>query len=135
MTITQTSLRGSVEVLGFCHGEALLMNCCWRSYGTRTKSHAGAYHYAIVNLSFVAQGHTYNKPVAIHLGKDKKSQGLSYTAFSRATKLSLIRVAGGMVGNRLTSKIADRSDLQKRKREDRRLSGLQADMEQQQAQE
>ena len=40
----------------------------------------------------------------IDLGKDEKSQGLSYTAFSRATRLGLIGVAGGMAGNRLTSK-------------------------------
>ena len=40
-----------------------------------------------------------------------------------------------MAGNRLTSKIAGRSDLQTRKREDRRLMHLQADMEQEQDQE
>ena len=78
-----------------------------------------------------AQGQTYNKPVVIHLRKDEKSQGLSYTAFSRATRLSLIGVASGMAGNRLTSKIAHRLDLQKRKREDWRLRHLQTDMEQQ----
>ena len=69
-----------------------------------------------------AQGQTYNNPVVIHLGKDEKSQGLSYTTFSRATRLSRIGVAEGMAENRLTSKIADRSDLQKRKREVRRLT-------------
>ena len=79
------------------------------------------------------QGQTYNRPVVIHLVKDEKSQGLSYTAFSRATRLGLSGVAGGMAGNRLTSKITDRSELQHRKREDKRLRRLQTDMEEVQA--
>ena len=48
--------------------------------------------------------------------------------------LSFIGVAGGMGGNGWTCKIVDRADHSKGKKEDGRLKGLLADMEQEQEQ-
>ncbi len=52
-----------------------------------------------------AQGQTIRGKVVIKLGKSEREHGLSYVAFSRATRLSNIGIIGWMDGPRLASKI------------------------------
>ena len=55
--------------------------------------------------------------------------GLTYTAFSRETKLSYIGIIGGLSGDRLTTKLSRMKKVRDRKAEDDRLKQLQLAME------
>ncbi len=52
-----------------------------------------------------AQGQTIRGKVVVHLGKEEKEHGLTYTAFSRVTRFNDIGIADGFTAERLTSKI------------------------------
>ena len=73
-----------------------------------------------------AQGQTIRGKVVIKLGKSEREHGLSYVAFSRATRLSNIGIIGGMDGPRLTSAISKLKKLKNRVKEDERLDSLYA---------
>ena len=68
-----------------------------------------------------AQGQTIRGKVVVHLGKDEKEHGLTYTAFSRVTKFSDIGTAGGFTAERLTSKIRRNKKVKPRILEERKL--------------
>ena len=71
-----------------------------------------------------SQGQTIRTKIILNLGEKEKEHGLSYVAFSRATKLSNIGITGGMAGNRLTVKIANMKKVKNRLEEDNRLNTL-----------
>ena len=68
-----------------------------------------------------AQGQTIRGKVVVHLGKDEKKHGLTYTAFSRVKRFSDIGIAGGITAERLTSKIRRNKKVQPRILEERKL--------------
>ena len=60
----------------------------------------------------------------MNLGSKEKEHGLSYVAFSRATKLSNIGITGRTAGNHLTTKIATMKKVKNRLEEDNSLDTL-----------
>jgi ATP-dependent DNA helicase PIF1 len=71
-----------------------------------------------------AQGQTIKGKVVIKLGPKEMEHGLTYVAFSRATRLSNIGIIGGIPETRLTTQIRNQQKLQKRLVEDQRLHRL-----------
>ena len=49
-----------------------------------------------------AQGQTIKEPILIELERTEREHGLTYTAFSRATKIKQIGLIGGVTYDRLT---------------------------------
>ena len=74
-----------------------------------------------------SQGQTIRSKIILKLGQMEKEHGLSYVAFSRATKLSDIGITGGISGSRLTTKISNMLKVKKRLKEDERLDNLEID--------
>ena len=52
-----------------------------------------------------AQGQTIRTKIVLHLGKDEKEHGLTYTAFSRATPFSDVGIFDGFEASRFLIKI------------------------------
>mgnify|MGYP005698177475 CR=1 FL=1 len=69
-----------------------------------------------------SQGQTILTKIVMNLGANEKEHGLSYVAFSRATKLSNIGITGGMAGNCLTTTV---KKMKNRLEEDNSLNILQ----------
>ena len=67
-----------------------------------------------------AQGRTIKGKVVVHLGKEEKEHGLTYTAFSRVTRFSDIGIADGFTAERLTSKIRKNKKVKPRMMEERK---------------
>jgi len=65
-----------------------------------------------------AQGQTIRGKIVLDLGKDERTVGSSYVAFSRATKLSNIGVSGGLPSTRLMEVLSRKKSLQRRKEAD-----------------
>ena len=57
----------------------------------------------------------------LDLGKQEMSLGLSYVAFSRATRLSNIGIVGGITKERLTTVIQKKAGLKRRQNADKLL--------------
>ena len=68
-----------------------------------------------------AQGRTIKGKVVVHLGKEEKEHGLTYTAFSRVTRFSDIGIADGFTAERLTPKIRKNKKVKPRILEERKL--------------
>lgn len=68
-----------------------------------------------------AQGQTILNLLILHLRQRERDHGVSYTAFSRATKLSNIGIAGGFPGTRTTNMISRMKKIKLRLEEDKRL--------------
>ena len=68
-----------------------------------------------------AQGQTIRDKVILDLGKQEMSLGLSYVAFSRATRLSNIGIVGGITKERLTTVIQKKAGLKRRQDADKLL--------------
>ena len=71
-----------------------------------------------------AQGQTMTGKVAIKLGDKEVEHGLSYVAFSRATRYRNVGIIGGVTATRLTTEITKLRKLTHRLREDERLNDL-----------
>ena len=71
-----------------------------------------------------AQGQTIRSKIVANISEIEKEHGLTYTAFSRATRLTDIRLLNGITRNRLTIKIANQAKMEPRKKEERRLDRL-----------
>ena len=52
-----------------------------------------------------AQGQTIRTKIVLHLGKDEKEHGLTYTAFSRATRFRDVGMFDGFEASRFLIKI------------------------------
>ena len=61
-----------------------------------------------------AQGQTIRTKIVLVLGKLERECGLSYVAFSRATKLTDIGIDGGVNADRLTTRIKNQVNKMKR---------------------
>ena len=70
------------------------------------------------------QGQTLMGKVVIHMGKTEKEHGLTYTAFSRATRLRNLGIDGGFYFDRFTSKIKNHKKMAPRILEEKRLREL-----------
>ena len=71
-----------------------------------------------------AQGQTMKGKIVLDLGEKEIIAGLSYVAFSRATKLSNIGINGGCSRNRLMEEISNKPYLKLRKMADADLTKL-----------
>ena len=71
-----------------------------------------------------AQGQTMKEKIVLNLGDKELIAGLSYVAFSRATKLSNIGINGGCTRERLMEEIANKPFLKMRKTADKSLTIL-----------
>jgi ATP-dependent DNA helicase PIF1 len=71
-----------------------------------------------------AQGQTMPGKIVLNLGKNEKEHGLTYVAFSRATKLRNIGIEGGLTCERFTVKIKNQAKMKARKDEEQRLRNL-----------
>ena len=67
-----------------------------------------------------AQGQTIKSKIVLHLGKSEKEHGLTYTAFSRATKFSDVGIFDGFESTRFTHKIPQQTKMASRLAEERR---------------
>ena len=77
-----------------------------------------------------AQGQTIRGCLVVKLGDAEKSHGLTYTAFSRATRLSDIGIVGGLTREWIMEKIQNGKGTEPRIKEERRLRKLAATTEQ-----
>ena len=71
-----------------------------------------------------AQGQTIKSKIVLNLGRKEMDHGLTYVAFSRATKIGSIAIAGGITFERISSQLANMRKVQVRKGEDVRLAAL-----------
>ena len=71
-----------------------------------------------------AQGQTIRSKIVLHLGDKETEHGLTYTAFSRATRFSDVGVYGGVEIARFTQKIPNHSKMEPRLKEERRYDAL-----------
>jgi hypothetical protein len=71
-----------------------------------------------------AQGQTFKTPIVLNLGEKERDHGLTYVAFSRASRLSLIGIRGGFSKERFTSKIKNHAKMKPRIKEETRLRAL-----------
>ena len=71
-----------------------------------------------------AQGQSIRGKIVIHLGDKEMELGLSYVAFSRATRFSDIGIDGGITYERLTTKISGHAKMKDRLAEETRLDKL-----------
>ena len=67
-----------------------------------------------------AQGQTIRSKSVLYLGKLEKEHGLTYTAFSRATKFSDVGIFDGFESTRFTHKIPQQSKMGPRLAEEKR---------------
>ena len=67
-----------------------------------------------------SQGQTIKSKVVLHLGKREKEHGLTYTAFSRATKFSHVGVYDGLEAARFLFKIPNQKLMAPRLAEEER---------------
>ena len=72
------------------------------------------------------QGQTLKGKVVCELGDKEPDAGITYTAFSRVTKMANFGIIGGLTYERFTSKIRDHSKFAGRIREEKRLRELSA---------
>jgi ATP-dependent exoDNAse (exonuclease V) alpha subunit len=70
-----------------------------------------------------AQGSTFAQPVTIHLGKNEQ-HGVTYTCFTRVTKVEDILLPDGIGKDRLCEKIKNLKTLQNRIKEEKKLLDL-----------
>jgi hypothetical protein len=68
-----------------------------------------------------AQGQTIRGRLVVKLGDAEKSHGLTYTAFSRVTRLSDIGIIGGLTRERIMEKIENGKGMKIRIKEEKRL--------------
>ena len=71
-----------------------------------------------------AQGQTICSKIILKLGSKEREHGLSYVAFSRATKLSDIGITGGLAQNCLITSVSSQKKLHRRLEEDKRLENF-----------
>ena len=71
-----------------------------------------------------SQGQTIRSKVVLHLGKDEAEHGLTYTAFSRATRFSDVGIYDGFESSRFTKKIPRHAKMFPRLMEERRYDLL-----------
>ena len=71
-----------------------------------------------------AQGQTITNKMVVNLSSKEKEHGLTYTAFSRATKLSDIGLVMGICKDRLCRKVRTHKKMAPRIREEKRLNRL-----------
>jgi hypothetical protein len=71
-----------------------------------------------------AQGQTIGSKIVLHLGDKETEHGLTYKAFSRATRFSDVGVYGGVEIARFTQKIPNHSKMEPRLKEERRYDAL-----------
>ena len=71
-----------------------------------------------------AQGQTIRSKIVLHLRDKETEHGLTYTAFSRATKFCDVGVYGGVEIAWFTQKIPNHSKLEPRLKEERRYDSL-----------
>ena len=71
-----------------------------------------------------SQGQTIRSKIVLHLGKDEVEHGLTYTAFSRATRFSDVGIYDGCEISRFTRKIPQNTKVISRGAEERRLDGV-----------
>ena len=65
-----------------------------------------------------AQGQTIKSKFVLHLGDKEKDHGLTYTAFSRATRFSDVGIYDGVTTARLTDKIRNQGKMESRLKEE-----------------
>jgi len=70
------------------------------------------------------QGQTIRGTIVLHLGDREREHGLTYTGFSRVTKLINIAIAGGLSFERLTYTIRKGGKMKRRIKEEQRLKRL-----------
>jgi hypothetical protein len=71
-----------------------------------------------------AQGQTFRNKIIMNLSNKEKENGLTYTGFSRATKLSNIGIIGGLSLERFTVKIRNHRKMKPRRKEEERQISL-----------
>jgi ATP-dependent exoDNAse (exonuclease V) alpha subunit len=71
-----------------------------------------------------SQGQTFFGKVVLNLGEHEKEHGLSYVAFSRATRFSDIGLKDGITETRLINKIRNQKKMRGRIQHERDLDQL-----------
>ena len=71
-----------------------------------------------------SQGQTIRGKIVLHLGKIEKDHGLTYTAFSRATRFSDVGLFDSCNVNRITKQIRGHKKVKPRLEEERRYNAL-----------
>ena len=71
-----------------------------------------------------AQGQTMRSKIVLHLGSKEKDHGLTYTAFSRATRFSNVGIYDGFATIRITDKIKQQGKMEGRIREEKRYQKI-----------
>jgi ATP-dependent exoDNAse (exonuclease V) alpha subunit len=71
-----------------------------------------------------AQGQTFQNKIIMNLSNKEKENRLTYTGFSRATKLSNIGIIGGLSFERFTKKVRNHRKMKPRREEERRQISL-----------
>ena len=71
-----------------------------------------------------SQGQTIKTKIVLHLGKDEKEHGLTYTAFSRATRFSDVGIFDGCEYTRFLNKIPAHKKMAPRLLEEKRYDSL-----------
>ena len=71
-----------------------------------------------------AQGQTIRSKIVLHLGSKEKDHGLTYTAFSRATRFSDIKIYDGFATIRRTDKIKQQVKMEGRIKEEEKYQKI-----------